>query len=203
MESLFYKVILGVIAAVLVTSVASAAVVGTFGDFTVFDSAIDTGVTFFDSGSNPSPFPAPATIDLWNVWPAAGDSLTVGQMQTYLSGQGLPSNTFLALFKKANAGACTLSILIVFIDVSPVASGAGSLSLGGTGVFAFDGNIDLSSYSVSSSIHVAYVLADLAFCDSLSEINLAAAPEPISMALLGTGFAGMILARAKRKKKRS
>jgi len=191
----------GVIAAVLLTSAASAAVVGTFGDFTVSDTAPDTGVTFFDSGSNPSPFPAPVTLQISATWPAPSSSLTVGQMQTYLSGQGLPSNTFLVLFKKSHVGASVLQDLTINIGVSAAATGTGTFPMTGTGVFAFDGNIDLSSYSVSSPIQVAYALNCQSCDDRLDEINLAAVPEPISIAFLGTGFLGLVCSRLKRRRR--
>jgi len=199
MKNAACKVLAGATAIVLIASAASAAVVGNFGDFTVFDSAGCTGVTFFDGGSNPSPFPAPVTIQISATWPEPGSSLTVGQMQTYLSGRGRHSDTFLVLFKKANEGVCVLNDLNVVIGGSSAASGTGSFSLGGSGVFAFDGNIDLGNYTSSDAIHVAYSLADQPSCDNLTEISLATAPEPVSLAFLGTGFLGLVCARLKRR----
>ena len=194
------KILVGAMAAVLMACAAEAGVVGTFGDFTVFDSGVDTGVTFFDSGSNPSPFPAPVTMQISATWPAPSSSLTVGQMQTYLSGQGLPPNTFLVLFKKAVVGTSVLQDLSINIGVVAVATGTGTFPMSGTGVFAFDGNIDLTSYSSSDAIQVSYALNCQSCADRLDEIDLAGLPEPISMAFLGTGFVGMLLSRIRKRK---
>ncbi|NQT20707.1 MAG: hypothetical protein HQ592_13450 [Planctomycetes bacterium] len=201
MKNLMCRILLAGSLVALAAGTAGAAIIGTFGDFTVFDSAVDTDVTFFDSDANPSPFPDPVTIALSATWPAPRESLTVTQMETYLTAQGLPSNTFLVLFKKAAAGASVLQELNILIGGVSVALGTGTYPMAGTGVFAFDGNIDLSSYNDSDIIQVAYGLNCQGCVDNMDEINLAAAPEPVSMAFLGTGFLGIVAARLRKRRR--
>ena len=96
MKNLVCRILLAGSLVALAAGTAGAAVVATFGDFTVFDSGVELPVLFFDSDPNPSPFPNPVTVQAAATWPAVGGSLTVGQMQTYLTSQGVPSNIFLA-----------------------------------------------------------------------------------------------------------
>lgn len=199
MKTLRLKIILSSAAVVLMAAAASGQVIGSFGDFTVFGSAVDTGVTFFDSGSNPSPFPDPVTLQPAATWPAPSNTLTVAQLQTFLTTQGLPNSTFLVLIKMG-AGATTLTSLSVIIGGTTVAEGVGTFPLTANNNFAFDGNFNLNSLSSSANVQVAYSVLD-GTVSSIDEINLAAAPEPMSTAFLGTGFLGLIASRLRRRRR--
>ncbi len=197
LKTLKLKIILSCAAVVLMTAAASGQVVGTFGDFTVFGSAIDTGVQFFDSGTNPSPFPNPVPLQAAATWPAPSNTLTVAQLQTFLANQGLPNNTFLVLIKMGG-GATTLTSLSVIIGGTTVAEGIGTFALTANNNFAFDGNFSLSSSS--ASVQVAYSVLD-GTVSNINEINLAATPEPMSIAFLATGFLGLVASRLKRRRR--
>ena len=199
MKTLKLKIILSFAAVVLMTAAASGQVIGSFGDFTVFGSAVDTGVTFFDSGSNPSPFPDPVTLQPAATWPAPSSTLTVAQLQTYLTAQGLPNDTFLVLIKMG-AGATTLTSLSVIIGGTTVAEGVGTFALTASNNFAFDGNFSLSSYGSSSNVQVAYSVLN-GTVSNINEINLAATPEPMTMAFLGTGLLGLVASRLRKRRR--
>jgi len=199
LKTLKLKIILSFAAVVLMTAAASGQVIGSFGDFTVFGSAVDTGVTFFDSGSNPSPFPDPVTLQPAATWPAPSSALTVAQLQTYLTSEGLPNSTFLVLIKMGG-GATTLTSLSVIIGGTTVAQGVGTFALTADNNFAFDGNFSLSSYGSSSNVQVAYSVLN-GTVSNINEINLAATPEPMTMAFLGTGLLGLVASRLRKRRR--
>ena len=200
MKNLVCKALAAGLAIAMMASLAQGAIIGTFGDFTILDTGLTLPVVFVGTGTNPPPVPDPVSITVASTWPGAPDSFTVGQMQTYLSGQGVPSNNFLFCIATAATGSVQFDGIQIVIGGSAVATGVGSMVVPADSHYFLDPSLDLSSYSVSSAIEIGYMV-DATDLRHWEHSNMGATPEPVSLAFLGTGFLGMVCARLKRRRR--
>jgi len=174
-----------------------------WGDFSINNQGIDTDVRLFGQSAspNPTPFPPPSAIQQANTYPAAGaGTVTVQQMQDFLSGRGYPNNQF-GLNVEVQPGRQTdLASMVWSIGGSPVASATGSFVVkeGTHSIFA---EMDLKNHDPSDPIAVSY--DTFTGSDNIKKIDLAATPEPASALLMGTGFLGLLIAKILRRTRRA
>lgn len=198
MRPLIYKAFLLVLALAIGPPLASAGVT-TFGDFRITGSAIDTGITMFDATVNPSPFPQPSAIQQAATYPALGaGDVIVGDIQAFLDGAGLPNDTIGYCWEVVANGSVGIASLVITIDAQPAAVAGGQCTIpAGITYFIADG-LDLDDFDPDDKVLFSY--DTFLGTDDIVKINLAATSEPISMLLLGTGFAGLIAIRLKRRR---
>ena len=99
------RLCLAVLLAAVITSTASAAVIGNWGDFSLLDSATDSGVRFSGTGTNHAPFPDPVPVETVTVYPEFPKYLTVGQLRAYHASTGHPDDRLVLLLKTTSGGA--------------------------------------------------------------------------------------------------
>jgi len=176
-----------------------------FGDFKVTDNAIDTGITFFDTAfTNPAPFPEASVIQQANTYPAfgAGD-ITVGEIQAFLDGEGLPNDKFGLCLVLGPYGELGIASLVITVDGEVVAISDGVLIIesflpGNDVTYFIPETLDLDDYDPDAEVLVSY--GTFTSTEDIVRINMAATPEPASMLFLGTGIVAIILMRTKRKR---
>jgi hypothetical protein len=175
-----------------------------FGEFEVTDFAIDTGIIMFDTTANPLPFPNPSAIQQAATYPALGaGDMTVGDIQAFLDGAGLPNDTIGYCWELAPNGTVGIASLVITIGGRPAAVSDGELIIiseepvNTVTYFIADG-LDLDDFDTDDKVLFSYNTF-LGTAD-IVKVNLAATPEPISMLLLGTGFAGLMMIRLRRKR---
>ena len=152
-----------------------------FGDFVVTDSAIDTGVTMFDSGLNPLPFPQPSPIQQANTYPAvSAGNITVGEIQTFLDGAGLPNDTVGFCWVIAPNGAVGIASLVITIGGVPAAVSDGVIIIDSLTYFIPE--LDLDSWSPTDEVLFSY--DTFTTTEDVVRIDLAATPEPVSLVFM-------------------
>ena len=169
-----------------------------WGDFTVTEPLPELDVWLFDTANtNPSPFPQPSPIDTSGRYPGnkAGD-LTVGQLEDFYSTY-CPGNDTIAFNLYISGGFTTFSELKVQID--GVAANSTGPTIFAPGTYGILSNIDLDSYPSTDNIVVSYTAPHGS--ENFTQMKLACTPEPISIALLGTGFVGMVGLRLRKRVK--
>lgn len=192
------RIFLAAVIAFAVASTATGQLIDTFGDFDVYDTAVDTRVVFFGTPPimNPQPFPDPVPVDQAAMWPTETDYVTVGQTQGWLLDEGYPHNDFMISLHTGSGVPASLNVLEIWIGGELAAEGAGFLPLEPYSQYVFDAGIYLSDYDYLDEIRLVY---EAMTPYDIHHMRLAVSPEPVSMAFLGTGLIGMILIRRKRR----
>jgi len=197
------EILLGIMAAILMTSAAEAAIVGTFGDYTVLDSMTGYSLWPFDiAHTNPAGFPAPVGASGAGSYPTPPDTLTIGTFRTYINTQsGKPDRFSLGLTASTSLTTRVTALDIVSGSIT-LAHAAGAFDIPANTTYWFDPGIDLSAYPSGDLIRFHYFVLTTPSYGDLKEMEVGEGvmPEPISMAFLGTGFVGMILSRIRKKK---
>jgi len=180
----------------------------TFGDFKVTEDAINAGVTFFapendNAVTNPEPFPDPAELDTDVTYPAEGSgTITVRQIRDYLAGKDLNDETFGPLVK-LKRGSVPISEIEIMADGETVASGEGIVvvtSPRGEEEIGFlpPAWLDDADPNAEVTLRMSFV----GTTENVERVDMAAVPEPVSVALFATGLAvlaGMRLRKERRK----
>jgi len=180
-----------------------------FGDFDVKADVPNAGVTFFAPGgsgiTNPDPFPAPVDLNGSMTYPAEGTgTITADQVRTYLSGLGLNDESFGPGVILKSRGAATISEIEIKADGETVASAQGFAVVrspsetGRLTAFLPPGWLDNVDPNAQISVRVAFE-GTTRYVD---RVDMAAAPEPVSMALFGTGLAVLAGMRLRKERKR-
>lgn len=195
----FGEMMLVALTTVLLAVPANAGIIGTFGAYTVYDNPIESGIIMFGTGTNPSPFASPVPVTVAGTYPLPPSTVNVGQLQTYLASNGFSNKTAGFIIDTTSGGSATLSLLNIAINEITVVSAVGAFVVPASSHYAFVPlGLNFDSYSPTNGVEFSY--AALAGHDNIPQIDLAAAPEPISIALLGTGFVGMVSTRLRKRR---
>ena len=133
-----------------------------------------------------------------NLWPDEGYSHTVGQMRDYLGEQGLDNSNFWIAIRTNEGGPLEMQGLEIAIDGTTVANADEKLTVPNNTTWFFDPQLNLARNDREALMLIGFMVHE-DHVDNWHSAPLAASPEPVSMAFLGTGPIGMILIRRKRR----
>jgi len=192
------------------TCTATAEPIDQWGDFTVRSSAFTLDVWAFDRGlhTNPELFPPPTSVGSGYFYPEQfffSPTLTVDTLREYCASVGAYDYSLGLLFKTGGKVSIlyALSMYVGGTRSENIVAHSGAWPEGAFIMrpyenYVFMTHIDLNKYDADASMTIAYVGG---ISSSIDEVKLAHSPEPLSMALLGTGFVALVAARLRRRRR--